>query len=250
VGFDGNAGFSQPITGNEGTLLIPAIQSPNFQEGESGWEISADGSAEFNDATIRGSILEDGTYLGYYGTPGAGTLFVSISPTGGIDKYGNAYDQGVDVFDPFGSSEPFFSAIIYSDVDETIVVINGLVAWGTVTGANPAGAQESWHAPTYKNGYSDFGSSHQTVRYAMDATQRVWLDGDAKPGTWTNGTILFTLPTGYAPKALRSYLRPSANLSGDSYSIDVDSSGNVKVNDIVGSAPAIITLSDISWPTT
>ena len=34
----------------------PAIQSPNYVAGSAGWTINADGSAEFNDVTIRGSI--------------------------------------------------------------------------------------------------------------------------------------------------------------------------------------------------
>ncbi len=47
--------FSNPILG--GTILIrPAIQSPNYVAGTTGWSINADGTAEFNGVTIRGTL--------------------------------------------------------------------------------------------------------------------------------------------------------------------------------------------------
>ena len=46
---------SEAIVG--GTVLrIPAIQSPNFAAGSSGWIVRADGSVEFNNGTFRGSL--------------------------------------------------------------------------------------------------------------------------------------------------------------------------------------------------
>lgn len=47
--------FSNPIVG--GTVLIrPAIQSPDYVAGTSGWSINKDGTAEFNDVTVRGEV--------------------------------------------------------------------------------------------------------------------------------------------------------------------------------------------------
>ncbi|HZR54575.1 MAG TPA: hypothetical protein VFB06_34380 [Streptosporangiaceae bacterium] len=44
-----------------GTVLRrPAIRSPNFVSGVSGWSINIDGSAEFANATIRGSLIIGG----------------------------------------------------------------------------------------------------------------------------------------------------------------------------------------------
>lgn len=44
-----------------GTNLVrPAINSPLFQTGVQGWSINKDGSAEFNDVTIRGSLVVTG----------------------------------------------------------------------------------------------------------------------------------------------------------------------------------------------
>lgn len=47
-------GFQNPVVGGT-ALRIPAIQSPDFQSGASGWIIRIDGSAEFNSVIIRGS---------------------------------------------------------------------------------------------------------------------------------------------------------------------------------------------------
>jgi len=50
---------NNPIVG--GTILrIPAIQSPNYVAGTSGWAIFQDGTAEFNNVTVRGTF-ETGT---------------------------------------------------------------------------------------------------------------------------------------------------------------------------------------------
>lgn len=55
--------FSNPVVGGEnGELIRQSIQSPDYVTGVSGWTINRDGSAEFNNVTIRfelgtGSIL-------------------------------------------------------------------------------------------------------------------------------------------------------------------------------------------------
>ena len=50
--------FSDPIVGGSGgTLVINQIQSNNYVANTSGWQIAADGDAEFNDVTITGELL-------------------------------------------------------------------------------------------------------------------------------------------------------------------------------------------------
>ncbi len=57
--------FTNPIVG--GTALVrPAIKSPNYVPGVSGWSINRDGSAEFRDLTARATIL--------LGTPGGARI--------------------------------------------------------------------------------------------------------------------------------------------------------------------------------
>lgn len=53
----GGAGFQNPPVGNQGILVRPAIKSPNYVLGISGWIINRDGTAEFNNVTVRGTIV-------------------------------------------------------------------------------------------------------------------------------------------------------------------------------------------------
>jgi hypothetical protein len=100
--------FRNPILGGS-TLLRPAIQSPNFVHGVSGWSINRPGDAEFNDLTIRGTymgqnyvISEAGLFF-YSGTPAAGNMTGSWAPAAGTDPYGNAYPVGLKVYSGLGS---------------------------------------------------------------------------------------------------------------------------------------------------
>lgn len=100
--------FSNPITGGQGTLVRPAIKSPDYSPGVSGWTINRDGSAEFNDLTIRGTfygvdyvISAEGIFF-YSGTPAAGNMAGSWAPADGTDPYGNAYVAGLTLYSSVG----------------------------------------------------------------------------------------------------------------------------------------------------
>lgn len=81
-----------------GTVLVrPALQSPDYVTGVSGWAVKVDGSAEFNDITIRGGTTVSGTALYYDGTPALGSLFLAIAAAAGTDTYGNPYNAGLTI---------------------------------------------------------------------------------------------------------------------------------------------------------
>jgi hypothetical protein len=86
--------FRNPILAGT-TLIRDAIQSSNYLARRSGWQIATNGTAEFNDITIRGGTNVGGTALYYAGTPAAGNLRYSISDTAGTDAYGNGYGVGI-----------------------------------------------------------------------------------------------------------------------------------------------------------
>lgn len=50
----GDDGYASPIVGALGALIRDWIRSRNYVLGVSGWQIEADGDAEFNDVNIRG----------------------------------------------------------------------------------------------------------------------------------------------------------------------------------------------------
>lgn len=89
-------GFSNSTVGGIGNLIRKFIQSVPFVSGSTGWRIGRDGTAEFNGATFRGGVVVSGNngVLFYSSTPAHGNLVGSISPTGGVDAFGNAYPTG------------------------------------------------------------------------------------------------------------------------------------------------------------
>lgn len=95
-------GFRSSILAGK-RLIREAIQSPNFTSGADGWEVRRDGSAEFNDIVIRGGSTTQGQVFVYNGTPAAGNLMLSISPTAGTDEFGNAYVAGEGLYGSTGT---------------------------------------------------------------------------------------------------------------------------------------------------
>jgi hypothetical protein len=53
--------FENPITGGQGALVRPAIKSPNYAAGTTGWTVNQDGTAEFNNVTVRGTVAVRGS---------------------------------------------------------------------------------------------------------------------------------------------------------------------------------------------
>ncbi len=63
--------YNEPIAAGDGSLIFPALKSPNYESGETGWYIGRDGTAEFANVTIRGQFYIPGpnnTYIQGYVT--------------------------------------------------------------------------------------------------------------------------------------------------------------------------------------
>lgn len=90
-------GFSDPITAGT-QLIIPAINSPNYVPGVSGWTINQDGTVEFNMGTFRGTVIVGPTgapaVLIYDGAPAAGNLILAVAGFDGTDSFGNKFWAG------------------------------------------------------------------------------------------------------------------------------------------------------------
>jgi hypothetical protein len=91
-------GFLNPPVGNGGVLIRPAIHSPNYVPGVSGWSINKDGTAQFSQLTTIGSgfVANNQGQFFYAGTPALGNLIAAITGTNatGVDTYGNVYTPG------------------------------------------------------------------------------------------------------------------------------------------------------------
>lgn len=94
-------GFANDVIGGAAALIRNAIRSPNYVAGTSGWTINKDGSAEFNNLTVRGTIQgldyvvsASGVFF-YSPSEGAGNLIMALAATAGTDQYGNTYTEGL-----------------------------------------------------------------------------------------------------------------------------------------------------------
>lgn len=120
--------FRNSVVGGT-TLVRPAIRSPNFITGVSGWSIDRNGSAEFNNIVIRGGSVIGGTALYYNGTPAAGTLVAAIAGAASTDTFGNQYGKGLTLAD-----SGFLS--IYNSSDVLTTLIGGPSATVKITASN------------------------------------------------------------------------------------------------------------------
>lgn len=76
-------------------LRLAFFRSPNYVKGVSGWSVEQDGSAEFNNVTIRGNLVigtnSQGVFI-YNGAPALGNppVFVAVVPGTTTDPFGNS----------------------------------------------------------------------------------------------------------------------------------------------------------------
>lgn len=70
-----STGFQNPVIAGSGELVIDDIHSRAYTPGVAGWSINRDGSAEFNDVTIRGDLSLSAQYApvtSFYDASGGG----------------------------------------------------------------------------------------------------------------------------------------------------------------------------------
>jgi len=225
-------------------LRIPAIQSPNYVAGVSGWSVRIDGSAEFNNLTIRGQfegtdfvINSSGAFF-YSGTPAAGNLTASITNAAGTDAETNAYLAGFTTYGTVGGvltavqingstlrwstaateAGPWAGAseiqqdglgnlILASMFGATLgtVVNDQLVVQNIVPYQPGTSSPETWHAlGSMSAGWSASGHA----QYRISAEGELWLSfKDIVPGTTVaDGTVIWSAANG-----LPASYRPANN---------------------------------------
>ena len=175
-------GFQNPITGGQGALIRPAVKSPNYVPGVSGWTINRDGSAEFNNVTVRGTIVastfqgtdfqidQNGAFF-YSAAPAVGDLIATVTRGAGTDGHTNQYLAGFTSYNPPNGG---------------FVQTNG----GVLTlGVMAAGVPDTTHAATFAggtNGQAQFTSGTSNVNTA--AVETVWVPGTASAVSGQSGT--------------------------------------------------------------
>ena len=263
-------GFSNEAVGGT-TLVRPAIQSPNFVHGSAGWTVNQDGSAEFNNLTLRGTFtgtnyVQNSSGLFFYsGTPASGNLVASISNVSGTDAYGNAYLAGVTSYTAaagigFVAAAESLGAITYytaatmagpwtsqgsigltldhtgSNVVTKLAGANGngpfINRLGFLTGENPsAAADETWHTAAAGSSWTG------TIGYKITAENEVflWSNTLTSPAASVNGVTIITLPSGYRP-AHNMTFEVGQNVSGFGMRMTLATDGTLTSTGITASS--------------
>ena len=50
------SGFQHDLAGGQGKLITAQLQSPNFEASTAGWQVTKDGSAQFNNLSLLATL--------------------------------------------------------------------------------------------------------------------------------------------------------------------------------------------------
>ena len=100
----------------------------------------------------------------------------------------------------------------------------GSNAWFSLDGIAFMPSGTTYSPVTFSSGWTNYSAAWQSAGYMIDTAGRVQLAGLIRSGTVTNGTVMFTLPSGYQPDAYTHILNDIDNGAGH---YAVDSSGGV-----------------------
>ena len=275
-------GFSNYLVTKSGNLVRTYIQSPNFVAGVSGWAVYRNGSAEFNNVTIRGGEIIGGATLIYNGAPALGNLIFSESAAGGTDAYGNVYQAGTVSYDPVGGTytQLFGGQIaVYNSTaagkatlsvsDGGVLAVNGtagaiafavgvpvaLPLYASEPGAASYGTAETWHdLRPLANSFNGSVSGQYPPQYRANVLGRVEIFGAVGlPGSF-NSVTWGTLAAGWRPgKTVDIPIAQTSNggsAPGNSQGqyLSVDSSGSLQFHGLpAGSNPGPVFV-DTSFP--
>lgn len=241
------------------------VQSSNYVAGTSGWKILANGSAEYNNVTVRGDIIA-----------GTATDYISLmrSPEPILKVHGNTGGE-IQLKLVLGSPEiDFINNVVGTDYKiETlpggiaispsvsgqtqmqIVQNEGLFAGNAATDAGLVVNHddgyiyrgysgwfiEDWQTLTLQNGWV---ADVEVPEFKEMADGTVILRGNLKNGTTTNGTIFATLPSGYRPPEPVRFITAEKN-AGTSYRhVRIRANGTI---DVFNATTAAICLDGIRF---
>ena len=88
-------------------------------------------------------------------------------------------------------------------------------------------ATQAYQTPTLQNSWVNYGGAEATVQYYKDQIGIVHIKGTVKDGTYTVGTEIFTIPTGYRPAETHLFAQ---NNSGSFGCVAVAANGVVYVS--------------------
>lgn len=235
--------FANQILGGQNKLIRPAIQSPDYSPGVSGWQIRKDGSVEFNGGIFRGVlsasvfegtdfiVSENGEFF-YFGSPAADDLAVTVAPAVGTDIYGNAFLEGLCAYEGYIAATLHGTGLtIYYNSSSGqsgtwnpvgslyVIEVSSIVYWYSSVGmivAEPVSAQlpgtgppsvqpETWHGITLDSGWT---AGAQAPEYRLLPDGNVQVRGQCSHASVTAVTAINSgtpVPGVYRPAIARYY---------------------------------------------
>lgn len=134
--------YSNPILGGN-ELVRDAIRSGQFVSGVSGWTINRDGSAEFNDATVRGVVI--------VGVSPMGQVIISNQVPAELTAFyaggGGTVSQAFIRMNPDGPAAGYFYEVAGLDASGDVYRAAGYVLPGTPSTVHP-GVSQSYFPST------------------------------------------------------------------------------------------------------
>lgn len=199
--------FDNPIVAGD-VLVVPAIRSSNYVFGVSGWLLSYDGHAEFSSilaglVRVIGSVAGGGTddYVDVL----LGNIYMHPNDNASTTQYNRSFvstnDTGAGYEIRVGTQHVHFSTT-------EVATTKPMVAYDPVAGYPTL---ETWHAVSFQNGWSNFGSPYNNCQYRLNALGQVEMRGLMQGGTITTGTTVFTLPAAYRPSGQKLFKMQDGN---------------------------------------
>lgn len=216
----------QEITAGN-TLVREAIQSQNFVAGSAGWQIKANGDAEFSNLVARGSLIAGPV-------PGRHIEINTPGHTAEIVFYTGVNGETPSTLSP----QPFASGVVTFQTAQELNLTSPLVRIGTVGNtlvvnpdANSFGVMTiegsaNWVGVPLVNTWVDVAGAR--AQYIRDATGGVFLRGQVSNvnGAASN-TLIGTLPVGYRPTQSVQFAQRAGAGAGVTAALQITTNGDI-----------------------
>lgn len=225
--------FDNPVVAGT-TLVIPAIKSDDYVAGVSGWAIFKDGTAEFNNVTVRGEVVVSAaanpfTYVRIYDNGSLDLPIIELaSPIGRTFKIVAIHQTAMAIFaDNLNTNvvEYFVQdrgialvTQVASNAGVLIDAADGVAKYGSYSTEgtfNP----EVWHTAIPVSGWTG------TVEYKRLPDGMIVMRGELTGGTNTVGTGLIVAPgVGYRPTRIQRFESATGSINAGGR-IQIDTAG-------------------------
>lgn len=152
----------------------------------------------------------------------SGNTFSLSTTLGSVYDFNKEYEFEINIIDKLMNvtqSVTVTRGIPIIDIGEDDVIVNGDVT-----------VNKSWQAISLTNNWENYGTGYQLAQYKKIGNQ-VFLRGLIRKGD--NGTIAFTLPSGYRPPADLKFTTNTNNEGGTAV-VTINASGTVTINHYTG----------------